>query len=113
MTLNTRQIFHDEILGSGQFGVVYAAKHRRKPLQVAIKQVDKKRFQNKDNRLIHEVQILAVRILKSEVSRFYQPHSGIASSGHCESVQYVRKPKPDFRCDGETSRRHAGYDYVF
>lgn len=53
------QIFHDEILGSGQFGVVYAAKHRRKPLQVAIKQVDKKRFQNKDNRLIHEVQILA------------------------------------------------------
>lgn len=67
MKLNNRQIFHDEILGSGQFGVVYAAKHRRKPLQVAIKQVDKKRFQNKDNRLIHEVQILAVSFYKTKL----------------------------------------------
>jgi protein kinase D len=54
------QIFRDEVLGSGQFGIVYAAKHRRKPLNVAIKVVDKTRFPNKEsNQLIHEVQILA------------------------------------------------------
>ena len=56
------KIFRDEVLGSGQFGIVYAAKHRRKPLNVAIKVVDKTRFPNKEsNQLIHEVQILAVR----------------------------------------------------
>ncbi|XP_076800670.1 serine/threonine-protein kinase D3-like [Clavelina lepadiformis] len=53
------QVFPDEVLGSGQFGIVYGGKHRKRGFDVAIKVVDKKRFQHKEeSQLRHEVQIL-------------------------------------------------------
>ena len=68
------QIFREDVLGSGQFGTVYGAKHRTKQREVAIKVVDKTRFPNKEsNQLIHEVQILSVKCpLKLEVTTFTQ-----------------------------------------
>jgi len=54
------QIFREDVLGSGQFGTVYGARHRTKQREVAIKVVDKTRFPNKEStQLIHEVQILS------------------------------------------------------
>jgi len=54
------QIHMDEQLGAGQFGTVYAAKHRKKCFDVAIKCVDKKRFSHKeDQQLRHEVTVLS------------------------------------------------------
>lgn len=53
------QFFPDEILGSGQFGVVYAGLHRPTSRPVAIKIIDKQRFpQNQEAQLKNEVSIL-------------------------------------------------------
>ncbi|ESO09567.1 hypothetical protein HELRODRAFT_168571 [Helobdella robusta] len=53
------QIFPDEILGSGQFGVVYGGKCRRDESDVAIKVIDKLRFPTKQEaQLKNEVAIL-------------------------------------------------------
>lgn len=53
------QFFPDEILGSGQFGVVYAGLHRLTSRPVAIKIIDKQRFpQNQEEQLKNEVSIL-------------------------------------------------------
>uniref|UniRef100_UPI00358F666D serine/threonine-protein kinase D1-like n=1 Tax=Myxine glutinosa TaxID=7769 RepID=UPI00358F666D len=53
------QIFPDEVLGSGQFGVVYGGKHRQSGRDVAIKVIDKLRFPNsEDSQLRNEVAIL-------------------------------------------------------
>ncbi|XP_072305025.1 serine/threonine-protein kinase D3-like [Eucyclogobius newberryi] len=53
------QIFTDEVLGSGQFGVVYGGKHRETGRDVAIKIIDKLRFPNKEeSQLKNEVAIL-------------------------------------------------------
>uniref|UniRef100_A0A2I3GF67 protein kinase C n=1 Tax=Nomascus leucogenys TaxID=61853 RepID=A0A2I3GF67_NOMLE len=41
------QIFADEVLGSGQFGIVYGGKHRKTGRDVAIKVIDKMRFPTK------------------------------------------------------------------
>ncbi|XP_057202139.1 protein kinase D4 isoform X2 [Triplophysa rosa] len=41
------QIFSDEVLGSGQFGVVYSGTHRQSGRPVAIKVIDKTRFPSK------------------------------------------------------------------
>ncbi|CAF90954.1 unnamed protein product, partial [Tetraodon nigroviridis] len=41
------QIFPDEVLGSGQFGIVYGGKHRKSGRDVAIKIIDKLRFPTK------------------------------------------------------------------
>uniref|UniRef100_A0A8C4NIJ4 protein kinase C n=1 Tax=Eptatretus burgeri TaxID=7764 RepID=A0A8C4NIJ4_EPTBU len=53
------QIFPDEVLGSGQFGIVYGGKHRKTGRDVAIKVIDKLRFQTKqESQLRNEVAIL-------------------------------------------------------
>ncbi|KAI4901141.1 hypothetical protein NFI96_030382, partial [Prochilodus magdalenae] len=53
------QIFSDEVLGSGQFGVVYGGTHRQTGRPVAIKVIDKTRFPAKQERQSrNEVSIL-------------------------------------------------------
>ncbi|XP_077994522.1 serine/threonine-protein kinase D3-like [Glandiceps talaboti] len=55
------QIFPDEILGSGQFGIVYGGVHRQTSRSVAIKVIDKTRFPNNtkhQDQVINEVAIL-------------------------------------------------------
>ncbi|XP_072887349.1 serine/threonine-protein kinase D3-like [Hemitrygon akajei] len=53
------QIFPDEVLGSGQFGIVYGGKHRRSGRDVAIKVIDKQRFPTqRESQLRNEVTIL-------------------------------------------------------
>lgn len=53
------QIFPDEVLGSGQFGIVYGGVHRKSSRAVAIKVIDKMRFPTKQEaQLKNEVSIL-------------------------------------------------------
>ncbi|XP_059933071.1 protein kinase D4 [Gadus macrocephalus] len=53
------QIITDEMLGSGQFGVVFAGTHRTSGRSVAIKVIDKRRFpSHQDGQLKNEVTIL-------------------------------------------------------
>ncbi|XP_013170477.1 PREDICTED: serine/threonine-protein kinase D1-like [Papilio xuthus] len=53
------QIYPDEVLGSGQFGIVYGGLHRRTQRPVAIKVIDKLRFPTKQEaQLKNEVAIL-------------------------------------------------------
>uniref|UniRef100_A0A8C8RQV9 protein kinase C n=1 Tax=Pelusios castaneus TaxID=367368 RepID=A0A8C8RQV9_9SAUR len=53
------QIFPDEVLGAGQFGVVYGGKHRKSGRDVAIKVIDKLRFPpRQESQLRNEVSIL-------------------------------------------------------
>ncbi|XP_059097445.1 serine/threonine-protein kinase D1-like isoform X3 [Tigriopus californicus] len=53
------QIFSDEILGSGQFGIVYGGVHRTSGHTVAVKVIDKKRFPTKQEAALkNEVSIL-------------------------------------------------------
>ncbi|XP_030558873.1 serine/threonine-protein kinase D3 isoform X1 [Drosophila novamexicana] len=53
------QIFPDEVLGSGQFGVVYGGVHKKSKREVAIKVIDKLRFPTKQEaQLKNEVAIL-------------------------------------------------------
>uniref|UniRef100_A0A7N6B5S0 Serine/threonine-protein kinase n=1 Tax=Anabas testudineus TaxID=64144 RepID=A0A7N6B5S0_ANATE len=57
------QIFADEVLGSGQFGVVYGGKHRKTGRDVAIKIIDKMRFPTKqESQLRNEVAILQILV---------------------------------------------------
>ncbi|KAM8900542.1 protein kinase D4 isoform 2-T2 [Spinachia spinachia] len=74
------QIYTDEVLGSGQFGVVYKGTHRKSGRPVAIKVIDKTRFPTKQERQ-----------LRNEVS-FLQnlSHLGVVLlEGMFESVEYV------------------------
>lgn len=53
------QIFPEEVLGSGQFGIVYGGIHRKSHRPVAIKVIDKLRFPTKQEaQLKNEVAIL-------------------------------------------------------
>ena len=55
------QIFLDEILGSGQFGICYGGIHRKTGKHVAVKLIDKSKFpSNKEDALRTEVEILQV-----------------------------------------------------
>lgn len=55
------QIFPEEVLGSGQFGVVYGGVHKKTKAKVAIKVIDKLRFPTKQEaQLKNEVAILQV-----------------------------------------------------
>uniref|UniRef100_A0A6Q2X1P1 Serine/threonine-protein kinase n=1 Tax=Esox lucius TaxID=8010 RepID=A0A6Q2X1P1_ESOLU len=57
------QIFSDEVLGSGQFGIVYGGKHRKTGRDVAIKVIDKMRFPTKqESQLRNEVAILQILV---------------------------------------------------
>uniref|UniRef100_A0A672IXS2 Serine/threonine-protein kinase n=1 Tax=Salarias fasciatus TaxID=181472 RepID=A0A672IXS2_SALFA len=57
------QIFSDEVLGSGQFGIVYGGKHRKSSRDVAIKVIDKMRFPTKqESQLRNEVAILQILV---------------------------------------------------
>uniref|UniRef100_A0A4W3GX23 protein kinase C n=1 Tax=Callorhinchus milii TaxID=7868 RepID=A0A4W3GX23_CALMI len=57
------QIFPDEVLGSGQFGIVYGGKHRKTGRDVAIKVIDKLRFPTKqESQLRNEVAILQILV---------------------------------------------------
>ncbi|KAM4617340.1 serine/threonine-protein kinase D3-like [Discoglossus pictus] len=53
------QIFPDDVLGSGQFGIVYGGKHRKTGRDVAVKVIDKLRFPTRqESQLRNEVAIL-------------------------------------------------------
>uniref|UniRef100_K7FLM5 protein kinase C n=1 Tax=Pelodiscus sinensis TaxID=13735 RepID=K7FLM5_PELSI len=53
------QIFPDEVLGAGQFGVVYGGKHRKSGRDVAVKVINKLRFPpRQESQLRNEVSIL-------------------------------------------------------
>uniref|UniRef100_A0A8C7RJ06 Protein kinase D4 n=1 Tax=Oncorhynchus mykiss TaxID=8022 RepID=A0A8C7RJ06_ONCMY len=52
------QIFTDEVLGSGQFGVVYGGTHRQSGYPVAIKVIDKTRFPTKQERQLRNEQAI-------------------------------------------------------
>ncbi len=59
------QIITDEVLGSGQFGVVYAGVHRKSRREVAVTVIDKLRFPTKQEaQLKNEVAILRVNSFK-------------------------------------------------
>lgn len=65
------QIFSDEVLGSGQFGVVYSGTHRQSGRPVAIKVIDKTRFPSKhEEQTKIEVTILQVSVI-IYVKRFF------------------------------------------
>ncbi|KAM6949587.1 LOW QUALITY PROTEIN: protein kinase D4, partial [Aplochiton taeniatus] len=74
------QIFTDEFLGSGQFGVVYGGTHRQSGRTVAVKVIDKTRFPNEQERQ-----------LRNEVA-FLQnlSHLGVVQlEAMFESIEYV------------------------
>ncbi|KAK9524894.1 hypothetical protein VZT92_017258 [Zoarces viviparus] len=74
------QISTDEVLGSGQFGVVYKGTHRKSGRPVAIKVIDKTRFPNKlERQLRNEVAIL------QNLSHF----GVVLTEGMFETVEYV------------------------
>ncbi|XP_031707376.1 protein kinase D4 [Anarrhichthys ocellatus] len=74
------QISTDEVLGSGQFGVVYKGTHRKSGRPVAIKVIDKTRFPNKlERQLRNEVAIL------QNLSHF----GVVLLEGMFETVEYV------------------------
>jgi protein kinase D len=53
------EVLADDVLGSGQFGIVYGGIHRATGQDVAIKVIDKLRFPNKDKEVLkNEVSIL-------------------------------------------------------
>ncbi|XP_076145017.1 protein kinase D4 isoform X1 [Alosa pseudoharengus] len=53
------QIFSEEVLGSGQFGIVYGGTHRQSSRPVAVKVIDKTRFPtNLERQMRNEVAIL-------------------------------------------------------
>lgn len=66
------QVFPDEILGSGQFGIVYGGVHRETGKEVAVKIVDKLRFPTKQaTQLKNEVSILQDLHHKGVVNLFH------------------------------------------
>ncbi|KHJ41222.1 kinase domain protein [Trichuris suis] len=56
--LQTYQVFMDDMIGSGQFGIVYSAIHRKSGRHVAVKIINKKKFpSNREASLRTEVNI--------------------------------------------------------
>ncbi|EMP27087.1 Serine/threonine-protein kinase D2 [Chelonia mydas] len=80
------QIFPDEVLGSGQFGVVYGGKHRKSGRDVAVKVIDKLRFPTKqESQLRNEVAILQSTPL------FWPPPGKHRKSGRDVAVKVIDK----------------------
>ncbi|XP_071537954.1 serine/threonine-protein kinase D3 [Panulirus ornatus] len=75
------QIFPDEVLGSGQFGIVYGGVHRKSSRAVAIKVIDKLRFPTKQEAALkNEVAIL--QNLSNPVGK-YISYLSYAFNGFC------------------------------
>lgn len=78
------QIFADEVLGSGQFGIVYGGVHRKTHREVAIKVIDKLRFPTKQEaQLKNEVAIL------QNIS-----HCGVVNLVRLSFLSYSFSPSP-------------------
>ncbi|TKS93042.1 Serine/threonine-protein kinase D3 [Collichthys lucidus] len=73
------QIFTDEVLGSGQFGVVYKGTHRKSGRPAAIKVIDKARFPTKERQLRNEVAIL----------QSLSHHGVVLLEGMFETVEHI------------------------
>ncbi|KAL0970119.1 hypothetical protein UPYG_G00237390 [Umbra pygmaea] len=74
------QIFTDEVLGSGQFGVVYGGTHRQSGRPVAIKVIDKTRFPSKEERQLRNEQAILQNL----------SHLGVVLlEGMFETMEYV------------------------
>ncbi|GAB5569899.1 serine/threonine-protein kinase D3 [Prionailurus iriomotensis] len=92
------QIFADEVLGSGQFGIVYGGKHRKTGRDVAIKVIDKMRFPTKqESQLRNEVAILQAFYVYKRLCREKGPYlRKLLTRPHLGSVLWGRKETEDF-----------------
>ncbi|KAH9489446.1 Serine/threonine-protein kinase D3 [Bulinus truncatus] len=65
---NLYQIVPEDVLGSGQFGIVYGGRHKKTSREVAIKVIDKMRFPTKQEaQLKIEVEILKIFVVMEKL----------------------------------------------
>lgn len=111
------QIFADEVLGSGQFGIVYGGVHRKTHREVAIKVIDKLRFPTKQEaQLKNEVAILQ-NISHCGVVNLVIYLNFLLTNKNLNfhfvfAGTNVRKSRKNLRGYGEIKRRYVGNDFV-